>query len=405
MDKLLIQQIDTDLLHQIRRIREEIHEFPELAFNEKRTSKLIFDYLKGLSLDAVERVAGTGIVGHLKGSSIDRTIAFRAEMDALPIQEASELPYASVNSGIMHACGHDGHVAVMLGVAGVLSAIREKLHRNVTFIFQPAEETTGGAKSMLEAGVLVKPKRIEAIFGLHARPQICAGQIELDSVPNAATNPFTISIIGQGCHAAYPHLGIDPIVVGSQIVNSLQQLVSRRLDPFDTVVVSVGSFNSGNSGNIIPSEAELSGTIRTRNPAVQEKVKSMLESICVFTAQAFGAKVDVKIGSGSARVYNNPELISLVREVGYKTLGSENILTAEMPTMGGDDFSFYLEEQGGVPGCLFRLGVASNHPVHTDKFDFGHEATETGILMMVNIALCYHSVAILKITSNNDQKL
>jgi amidohydrolase len=311
-------------------------------------------------------------------------------MDALPIREKTGLPYASATDGEMHACGHDGHMAILLATARVLSGMREAILGVVKFIFQPGEERGGGARKMVEAGVLQNPK-VSAIFALHSRPQIEVGKIELDPVPGAASNPFEIRVIGKGCHAAYPHMGIDPIPIGCQIVTSLQQIVSRQVAPYQRAVVTVGAFHAGSRGNVIPEEAVLRGTIRTREPEVQKKVIGSVGKVAREIAGAFGAKVDVRIEDGSPRVANDLRLMELVRQVGVEVLGAGNVQDAKEATMGSEDFGCYLEEQGGVPGCLFRLGVETDEPVHSAQFDFGRRALESGILMMSNLAIRYLS--------------
>jgi len=383
----VITSISTEILEEAREIREDLHKNPELAFQERRTAGMVAKYLHAQGLEVVtEGVAGTGVVGLLRGERPGRTVGLRAELDALPIKEKTGLPWASVSEGEMHACGHDGHMAILLATARVLSGRREDVQGIVKFIFQPGEERGGGARKMVEAGVLDNPK-VAGIFALHARPQIPMGEIELDLVPGAASNPFEIRIIGKGCHAAYPHMGIDPIPVGCLIVNSLQQVVSRQVAPYQRAVVTVGSFHAGSRGNVIPEEAVLRGTIRTRDPQVQKKVIGSVGRIAQEIAGAFGAKVDVRIERGTPRVANAPRLMELVRQVGVEVLGADKVKDAEENTMGAEDFGCYLEEQGGVPGCLFRLGVETDDPVHSARFDFGHRALEPGILMMSNLAI------------------
>jgi amidohydrolase len=389
MGPKVIASVGKQILEEANTIREDLHRHPELAFQERRTAGMIAKYLHALGFEMVsERVAGTGVVGLLRGERPGPTVALRAELDALPIREKTGLPYASTCEGEMHACGHDGHMAILLATARVLAGMREIICGMVKFIFQPGEERGGGAGKMLEAGVLSNPQ-VGAIFALHARPQIQAGEIELDLVPAAASNPFEIRIIGKGCHAAYPHMGIDPIPIGSLIVNSLQQIVSRQVAPYQRAVVTVGAFHAGSRGNIISEEAVLRGTIRTRDPAVQKKIVDSVGRIAREIAGAFGAKVDVRFESGTPRVANTPRLMDLVRQVGVEVLGADNVRDADEVTMGAEDFGCYLEEQGGVPGCLFRLGVETDESVHSAKFDFGRQALESGILMMSNLAIRY----------------
>jgi len=387
-----LTSLDPGILAEIGSLREDIHRHPELAFEETRTARIVCDYLEGAGVEVTARaVAGTGVVGMLRGERPGPCVALRADMDALPIEEQSGLAYRSQNPGVMHACGHDGHTAVLLGAARLLAGVREQLPGCIKFIFQPGEECGNGARRMVEAGVLTDAPAIEAIFALHARPQIGAGQIELDPVPGAATNPFELRVIGRGTHAAYPHLGIDPIAIGSQIVCALQQVVARRVAPATAAVVSVGSFQAGQSGNVIPAQAILKGTIRTREPDVRKNVVEAVRGIACEVARALGGECRVELGEGTPRLRNDPELMELVARVGMDILGEHNVIRRSQITMGAEDFSFYLEEQGGVPGCLFRLGVETNEAIHTAGFDFGSAALEPGMLMMANVAIAYLS--------------
>jgi amidohydrolase len=386
-----IQSVDAQFLHETRKIREDLHRHPELSFKEHRTAETVARQLADMGVDDVTSgVAGTGVVGLLRGGKPGGCVALRAELDALPIEERTGLPYASESQGVMHACGHDGHMAILLATARLLAGLRADLPGMVKFIFQPGEELGDGALKMAEAGVLRDPG-VDAIFALHTRPQVQPGQIELDEVPGAASNPFTIRVIGKGCHAAYPHMGVDPITVGCRIVDSLQQVVSRQVAPTWQAVVTVGTFRAGSRGNVIPEEALLRGTIRTRMPGVQERVVASVKRIAESTAAAFGARAEVRIEDGTPRVKNDPRLLGMVREVSRSILGEQSVVEAQEATMGADDFGYFLEEQGGVPGCLFRLGVETDHPVHSAKFDFGHRALEAGILMMSNLAIRYLS--------------
>lgn len=388
-----IREVDPAAVQWAQNLRRQLHRHPELAFNEHRTSTVVAEALRGFGLDEVhEGRAGTGVVGLLRGSRPGKTVALRAEMDALAIQEQSDAPYASAQPGLMHACGHDGHVAAALGAARLFAAQRDRISGAVKFVFQPAEEEGAGAKFMVEAGILREEPTIDAIFAMHGRPGAPQGSIELDSVPSAATNPFDIMVRGIECHGAYPHRGLDPIAIASQMVIALQQVVSRRIAPFESAVVTIGSFHAGAQRNVIPAQAALQGTIRTRDTNVQARVVEEVRRIATGTAAAFGATAEVQFLQGYPRVKNDPKLLELVRQVGGELLGQENVLDASEQTMGGEDFSFYLSEQGGVPGCLFRLGLGNCAHLHTAQFDFPDSALPYGILMLANIALRYLSI-------------
>ncbi len=383
--KLWTEQLDSEAIADMRRWREQLHRIAELGFAEHRTAAFLIETLKGLGPDELtEGIAGTGLVALFRGGRPGPCIAVRAELDALPITEATGLPYASVTPGVMHACGHDGHMAISLGLAAWLSAHKEELAGSVKLIFQPAEEDGGGGAKMVDWGVLKDPV-VDFIFALHARPEIKAGQIELDDVPNAYADGFDIRIKGASGHGGYPHIGRDAVVMASQLVMNLQQVVSRRSAPVDPVVLSIGRIQAGTARNVIADEAVLGATIRTRCPDVRRRVFADLERISKETAAAFGGTAELQHFEGYPRVVNDPTLLSRVRELASDLLGEDRVLTATEATMGGDDFGFYLEEAGGVPGCSIRLGVESNASLHTGGFDFGHEALASGTLLLINL--------------------
>jgi amidohydrolase len=385
----LIRSVDRALLGAVRRLREEFHRQPELAFGERRTAARVARELRRAGLERVRcGLAGTGVVGVLQGGRPGPTVALRADLDALPILEQTGLRFASRRPGIMHACGHDGHVAILLGAARLLAGLRARIPGRIKFIFQPAEEEDAGARRLVEAGVLRRPQ-VEAIFALHARPEIGAGRIELEEVPSAACDAFDVRVIGVGCHGAYPHRGVDPIVIGAQILTALQQVVGRQVAPAQEAVVTVGSFSAGSRRNIIPDEALLLGTIRTRAPAVRRRVMASVRRIAEGTAAALGGRAVLSFGENTPRVHNDPELLALVDRVGVGLLGKGAVRWPAEHSMGGEDFSYYQTEQGGVPGCLFHLGVECDAPLHSPQFDFGSAALAPGILLMANLALQY----------------
>lgn len=383
----LLKKVSKRLLNRARKVREDLHRHPELGYQEERTAGVVATRLRELELDDVRTgVAGTGVVGLLRGGRPGRTVALRADMDALPIREATGLPYASVNDGVMHACGHDGHVAVLLAVAELLAGMRERLAGSVTFIFQPAEEGGAGGRLMAEAGCLKDPDA-EAIFALHARSSIKAGQIELSPTPNVAVDSFQIDIAGKGAHGAYPHLSVDPIAIGAQIITAAQTIVSRESRPDRPVVLSFCSFQAGTKHNIIPDSARLLGTIRATELQTLRRVRRALERLAGGVARSMRARVTMRDEPIYPPVKNDPALLELVRGVGQELLGKRNVIRSTEQRMGAEDFAFYLADQGGVPGVIFSLGVETDVNLHTARFDFGSAALETGILMMANVAL------------------
>jgi amidohydrolase len=384
---LPVTKVNRQTLARTRRIREDLHRHPELGYGEKRTASLVARVLREAGLDQVlTGLAETGVVGLLRGARPGRTVALRADMDALPIDEQTGLPYASVNKGVMHACGHDGHTAILLAVAEVLAGLRGRIRGNVKFIFQPAEEGGVGGRRMVEAGCLRHPD-VDAIFALHSWSAIEAGQVELSLTPNVAMNGFQMDIKGEGGHGAHPDTCVDPIVIGAQIITAAQTIVSRERRPDRPVVLSFCSFNAGTKDNIIPDSARLLGTIRATDMPTLRAVRRALGRLAKGVAESMRGGVEISDGEIYPPVRNDPKLLELVRGVGIELLGKRNVLPSEEQSMGAEDFAFYLSDQGGVPGVLFRLGVGADASLHSARFDFGSAALEPGILMLANVAL------------------
>jgi len=384
----LITRVDPELLDRVRTVREQLHAWPELSFEEERTARTLMARLEGMPLDGLlTGVGGHGLVAWV-GRPGGRTVALRAEMDGLPIEETTGLAYASRNPGRMHACGHDGHMAIALGVLEMFCARRARLPGTLKVIFQPGEEEGAGARGVVEAGALYAPD-VDAIFGLHARPQLASGQIELAEIPSAAADAFDVGLVGTTSHGAYPHAGRDALWAACQAVVGLQQVVARQVPARHQAVVTVGAMGAGQARNVIAGRAWLKGTIRTRDPEVRRQVIASVERVVRHTGAAAGCAVSFELQVGYPRVRNDPGLCDLVRRVGRAVLGADGVLEAKDATMGADDFSFYLSEQGGVPGCMIRLGVESDQPLHGDRFDFGVQALEPGILILANSCLAY----------------
>jgi amidohydrolase len=307
-------------------------------------------------------------------------------MDALPIREQTGLPYASVNDGVMHACGHDGHVAVLLATARVLAQMREGMAGNVKLIFQPAEEGGAGGKRMVEAGCLQDPE-VDVIFALHARSGIRPGQIQLALTPNVGVNGFEMTVRGKGGHGARPHDCVDPVAIGAQIITAAQTIVSREMRPDRPIVLSFCSFQAGTKNNIIPDTAKLMGTIRAVDMKDLSRVRRALGRLAGNVARSMRGQVTIHDDELYPPVKNDARLLEVVRGVGAELLGKRNVLEAQEQRMGGEDFAFYLADQGGAPGVIFSLGVESRENLHSARFDFGAAALEPGILMMANLAL------------------
>lgn len=358
-----------EIQNEIIQLRRSIHQHPELGKQEFRTSSIVEGYLQGLDI-ATQRIAGTGIVGLLEGSYPGRTVAFRADMDALPIQELNQFVYASRNPGKMHACGHDAHTAALLGAAKILASCKKELAGNVKFFFQPNEEQEGGAADMIQSGCLDHPK-VNAVFGCHVNPEIPAGKIGVSYGKSyAASNPFSILIHGKGSHGAEPHKGVDTIAIGAQIVNTLQTIVSRSVDPVDSAVVTVGTFHGGSQGNILAEDTQLTGIIRTLDPASRKKVVEKVRLIAQGIGESMGASVQVNIENSYPALITNTEMTDLLKASASSLLGEDCVLVMASPTLGTEDFAFFLEK---VPGTFFQLGSGfsegtKNYPLHSAHF-------------------------------------
>jgi amidohydrolase len=373
--------------------RRHLHEHPELGFEEVATSRFVAERLQALGVEDIQTgIAKTGVTGLIRGGGgPGKTVLLRADMDALPIIEENDVPYVSRHHGVMHACGHDGHTAVLLGVARLLLDQRDSFAGTVKLLFQPAEELPpGGAKPMIEAGVLENP-HVDAVFGLHVDQNAPLGRISLVAGPAmAAADRFTIVIKGKGGHGAKPDLAVDPIVVGAQIVMALQTLISREYDPIASGVVSVCAFLSGSAFNVIPDTAELRGTVRTFTPENRQLLSERIPELVKGIATAMRAEADVTYDYGYPATINDPEMIELVREVVTDVVGAENVVDAE-PRMGAEDFSYFLLER---PGAFYFVGSANDERGltwghHHPRFDIDEAVLGIGVETLAQTALRY----------------
>jgi amidohydrolase len=373
-------------------LRHRLHKIPELGYAEFKTAAAIRSRLDELGIPHVEGVADapTATIAWIGDTNLP-CIALRADIDALPILEQTGLPYASTHPGRMHACGHDGHIATLIGAAGYLQSIASQLPVCVKLIWQPAEEGGGGAERLVRAGVLdgrLGPV-VRAIFGLHGWPGIKVGVVvSKPGVLLAATDTFAATFIGRGCHAAYPQLGVDPIVTAAEAVLNLQQFVSREFDPTDSAVVTVGKFNAGTATNVIPDTAAIEGTARTLHPQARAKIAASLKRRCAGIAAANLCDLKFEWIDGYPPTINDPQMTDYVAQIARTTFGPDRYLTAPKPSMGGEDFAYYLEK---VPGCFFLVGVepiaVSSYPsLHSDRYDFTDDAMAIGVRMFVELA-------------------
>ncbi len=372
LDRLItrLQEIYPDLVE----IRRDFHMYPELSYQEENTPRKVADFLSALGLEVRTGVGGRGVVGTLRGSKPGPTLALRADFDALPIQDEKQVDYKSRIPGVMHACGHDVHTTTLMGVAKVLSEVREHLAGNVVFIHQFAEEVApGGALPMIEDGCL---DGVDVIYGAHVWSGIPIGQVGVTyGYMMAATDDFEIEITGKGGHGATPHLTVDSLVTGSQLVLNLQQIVSRRVNPLKPAVLTVGSFVSGNAYNVIPNTAQLMGTVRTFDEEVRDLMEEELKAVVQATCQAVGATAKVHYLRGYPAVWNHEEPTRVVESRAKELLGEGQVFHME-PIMGGEDFSYYLQK---VPGSFFFVGGANpelgaEYPHHHPKFDVDEKA-------------------------------
>ena len=350
--------------------RQDLHAHPELGFNEHRTSDVVAGKLASWGIEVTRGIATTGLVGTLRRGSSGRAIGIRADMDALPMEEANEFGHRSLNPGAMHACGHDGHTVMLLGAAKYL-AESGNFDGTVHFIFQPAEEGGGGGRVMVEEG-LFQRFPCDMVFGAHNDTALPVGVMTaVEGSVTAASDRFTIRIKGQGGHAARPHRSIDPVVVGSHIVLALQSIVARRTDPLDSAVLSITQFHAGSAGNVIPEEAMLNGTVRTLLPHVQDEIERLMTQVVEATAAAHGATAVVEYGRGYPPVINAAEPTERAAMAAGKLLGADHVIRQKPPGMGGEDFSYMAL---AVPGCFVRIGQGDaahgQVPVHNPKYDF-----------------------------------
>lgn len=380
-----------EIEEEIVKIRRHLHENPELSQKEFRTTDLIYDKLKDTNIKLEKCSGGTGLIGILEGYKEGPTLGIRGDIDALPIIEETNLEFASKEPGIMHACGHDIHTSVLIGTAIVLDKLRNSFKGTVKFIFQPAEEIMQGAKYMMEEGVLENPK-LDNIVCLHTWPLTDAGKISVRHGPiMAATNTFEIEVSGTGGHAAHPHKSVDPIPVASQIVTGLQQIVSRELPPLEPAVVTVGQIHGGTANNVIANKVTISGSVRTLNSETSDFIQNSMEEISTRIAEAYNSNATLNYFPGSLGVVNDQNMVNMLDEAVKESLGKENFEYLPDPSLGGEDFSFYLQH---VKGMLFRLGTrnetaASQKGLHNPGIIFDEKAIPTGIIAMSSFAVKY----------------
>ncbi|MBQ8090496.1 MAG: amidohydrolase [Pyramidobacter sp.] len=373
----------------VKEWRHHLHRHPELSGHEEQTAAFVEKVLRDIGVDEVRRAGKYNVIALVRGAHPGPIVGLRADMDALPVSEESGVDFASENPGVMHACGHDAHTAMLLGAAKVLCTMRSELHGTVKFFFQTAEEILGGAKEIIEAGEVTEKDPPVCMAGLHVNPNRPAGTIAVRrGASSASSNGMEITITGRQGHGAHPDQCIDPIPAAAQVISSLQQLVSRQLAPADSAVVTIGTIHGGLKSNIIAPEVKMTGTIRTIKPQVQKDLFEAIPRVVKLTAEALRCKGEVTIKIGTPVLMNDDATFDRYLGVAEQVFGKENITWLENCSMGGEDFAFYTEK---VPGTMFRLGTGfagqKNAPLHSPLFKADESAFVYGVAMHVGFAL------------------
>lgn len=385
-----------EIKEELKNIRRTLHQYPELGFEETNTSNFIKNFLKNEGIEYKE-FAGTGVCGIIKGTKDEinnKVVGLRADIDGLPMQDKKTCDYASKVPGKMHACGHDGHTTILLGAAKLLNKYRDSFSGTIKLIFEPAEETTGGAKVMIKEGVLENPK-VDVMCGLHVEETLDCGSIMVrKGTVNAASNPFKITIKGSGGHGAYPDTAIDPIVIASHVVTSLQNIVSREIKPVNPAVVTIGSIHGGTAQNIIPSEVKLEGIIRTMTKEDREFAKKRLTEIVNGVCMSFRGTADIEIEESYPSLYNDDNMVELLEVSAKNIVGIENVKLQKNPKLGVESFAYFANE---VPSVFYFLGVRNEekgiiHSAHNSLFDIDEDALPIGVAIQCEFAMNYLTI-------------
>ncbi|MBS6184686.1 MAG: amidohydrolase [Clostridium celatum] len=374
-------------------IRRTLHQYPELGFEETNTSKFIKDFLTKEGITFKE-FAGTGVCGIIEGTKEGenkKVIGLRADIDGLPMQDKKSCSYTSKVSGKMHACGHDGHTTILLGAAKLLNKNKDKFNGTIKLIFEPAEETTGGARVMIEEGVLTNPN-VDVMCGLHVEETLDAGMIMVRrGTVNAASNPFNITIKGSGGHGAYPDTAVDSIVMASHVVTSLQSIVSREIKPVNPAVVTIGSIHGGTAQNIIPNEVKLSGIIRTMTNEDREFAKLRLKEIVNGVCTTFRGSAEIEIEESYPCLYNDDDMVKILEDSAKNIIGAENVKVQKNPKLGVESFAYFANK---VPSVFYFLGIRNEekgiiYPAHNSLFDIDEDALPIGVAIQCEVAMNY----------------
>jgi amidohydrolase len=378
----VLQYVD-EIFGWMQSIRRDLHMYPELGMEEHRTSKMICKYLEELGIQYESGIANTGVVGLIKVENPASTIALRADMDALPITEQNNISYKSKNVGLMHACGHDAHVAIQLGTAKLLVKMKDKLKSNVKLIFQPAEESVGGALPMIKEGVLKNPD-VDLIFGLHIDSGQKCGIISLKyGVSQASVDTFKITVHGKSAHGAHPASGVDAILIAGHVITAVQSVVSRCIGATESLVISIGKINGGSKENIVADKVVMEGTMRALNPEIRDIAVNKLKKIVNSISESFGGQGDIDVSHEYCSLKNNDFVLKYIERNAENFIGKENIIKYKTPSMGGEDYAFFLNK---IPGAFFKIGTKNEEKgivdiAHNCNFNIDEDAMKVGIVM------------------------
>jgi amidohydrolase len=382
------------LLNQMREIRRDLHQHPELGTQEVRTSRIVTDYLKHLGLDVRTGIGGHGVVATLSAKEAEKCVALRADMDALAMEEKNVVPYASARSGVAHCCGHDGHTAILLGTASLLCKFSDRLKGSVKFLFQPSEDQApGGAIPMIADGALRNPD-VDGIFSLHLNPDLPEGTVGIKSgFCTISSSEFVLRMIGKGCHVASPHEGVDPVIMAAMVIMAGQTIVSRKINPLDPAILSFCKVQGGTASNIIPEEVTLTGSIRTLDPEKREALANELDQVARGVARTSGGTCRLKVKREYPSVFNHLELVAEFKDSAAKILPVDNVIDRQFPSMTGEDVAYFHQK---VPGVHWLLGTANpalgfTHPLHSPLFDFNEEVMPLGAAIQACCAVDFLS--------------
>jgi amidohydrolase len=378
---MLVDEINDEIIN----MRRDFHMNPDLSNSEIRTMKKICEYLDSWGIEYRSGVAQTGVVAIIRGKNGGRTVGVRADIDALPITEDNNITYKSLNSGVMHACGHDAHTTIALGTAKILKSMESEINGNVKFFFQPAEETTGGAERMIKENCLKDPE-VDYVVGLHVDPNINTGKASIKyGKMMASSDEIKIIVKGKSSHGAHPHEGVDPIFIASNLVLSLQSIVSRNISPVNSAVFTIGSIHGGTAGNIISDEVIMTGILRTLDASTRAFMKNRIKAIVENVSIGLGGESELVIRESYGALINNNEAVDIVKNAIELSIGKENIIVEEFPNMGTEDFSYFSQS---VKSCFFNLGCTDKnqeekYPLHSSKFNLDENCLKIGVELQI----------------------